>query len=49
MKTPIADYILIKLSRAAPEDDLIYSVCQRTGFDWDQAKALAEQVKVVLQ
>jgi hypothetical protein len=34
-----------RLGRAASEDDVIYSVCQETGLDWEQAQALVEQVK----
>jgi hypothetical protein len=45
MKTEITAYILTRLSRAASEDDIIYSVCQRTGLDWDDAYTLVAQVK----
>ena len=36
---------MTRLRRAASQDDLIYSVCQKTGLDWDQAQALVEQVR----
>jgi hypothetical protein len=45
MKKDITAYILTRLSRAASEDDLTYSVCQRTGLDWEGAQALVTQVK----
>ena len=45
MKKDIHSYIVTRLGRAASEDDVIYSVCQETGLDWEQAQALVEQVK----
>jgi hypothetical protein len=45
MEEEISAYILTKLTRQTPEDDLIYSVCQKTGLDWGNAQALVEQVK----
>jgi hypothetical protein len=45
MEEDITAYILTKLSRQAPEDDLIYSVCQKTGLDWGSAQELVEQVR----
>jgi hypothetical protein len=45
MKKDINSYILTRLGRAASEDDVIYSVCQKTGLDWEHAQALVEQVK----
>jgi len=45
MKEHITSYILKRLSRAASEDDLIYSVCQKTGLMWEDGQALVEQVK----
>jgi hypothetical protein len=45
MKENITAYILARLSGAAPEDDIISSVCQRTGLDWENAQALVAQVK----
>ena len=34
MRETISAYILEKLSRAASEDEIIYSVCQKTGLGW---------------
>lgn len=45
MRETIAAYILTRLSRAASDDEIIYSVCQKTGIGWDDAKALVEQVR----
>jgi hypothetical protein len=45
MEKDINSYILTRLGRAASEDDVIYSVCQKTGLDWEQAQALVERVK----
>lgn len=45
MKKSINAYILSKLFKTTSEDDIIYSVCQKTGLDWDDAQALVEQVK----
>src|SRR5512135_3133132 len=45
MNEPIHDYILNRLSEETPENDLIYSVCQKTELNWKQAQALVEQVK----
>jgi hypothetical protein len=45
MQKHITAYILTRLFRAAAEDDIIYSVCQKTGLDWEKAQALVEQVK----
>jgi hypothetical protein len=45
MKTRITSYILTQLFRTTSEDDIIYSVCEKTGLDWDDAQALVEQVK----
>ena len=45
MKKDITAYILTRLSKAASEDDIIYSVCQSTGLDWENAQALVAQVK----
>ena len=45
MEKNIRAGILAKLSRAAVEDELIYSVCQQTGLDWENARALVAQVK----
>ncbi len=45
MKENITSYILTRLSRAASEDDVIYSVCQKTGLRWENAQTLVEQVK----
>jgi len=45
MKKGLHSYIVTRLGRAASEDDVIYSVCQETGLDWEQAQALVEQVK----
>ena len=45
MKKDITAYILTRLSRAVSEDDIIYSVCQRTGLDWENVQALVAQVK----
>ena len=45
MKKDLHSYIVTRLGRAASEDDVIYSVCQETGLDWEQAQALVEQVK----
>jgi len=45
MKSNIKAYILTRLSRAASDDDIIYSVCQRTGLDWNDAQALVALVK----
>jgi hypothetical protein len=45
MKKDINSYILTRLGRAASEDDVIYSICQKAGLDWEHAQALVEQVK----
>jgi hypothetical protein len=45
MKKQITSYILTRLFRAASEDDIIYSVCQKTGLNWKNAQALVQQVK----
>ncbi len=45
MKKQIPAYILTRLFRAASEDDIIFSVCQKTGLDWEESKALVDQVK----
>jgi hypothetical protein len=45
MKKDITAYILTRLTKAASEDDIIYSVSQRTGLDWESAQALVAQVK----
>jgi len=45
MKEQITSYILKRLKRGAPEDDLIYSVCQKTELAWDEAEALIEEVR----
>jgi hypothetical protein len=45
MKEDINSYIIEKLSRAASEDDLIFSICQKTGLGWENAKTLVEHVK----
>ena len=45
MKKDLHSYIVTRLGRAASEDDVIYSVCHETGLDWEQARALVEQVK----
>ncbi|MBI5354537.1 MAG: hypothetical protein HZB50_18000 [Chloroflexi bacterium] len=45
MKEPITSYILKRLKRGASEDDLIYSVCQKTGSSWEDARARIEQVR----
>ena len=45
MKKDITAYILTRLFRAASEDDIIYSVSQKTGLDWESAQALVAQVK----
>lgn len=45
MRETIAAYILTRLSRAASEDEIIYSVCQKTGWGWEDAQAMVEQVK----
>ncbi len=45
MRETIATYILARLSRAASEDEVIYSVCQKTGLGWADAQALVEQIK----
>jgi hypothetical protein len=42
MKTRITSYILTQLFRTTSEDDIIYSVCERTELDWDDAQALVE-------
>jgi len=45
MKKDITAYILTRLTKSASEDDIIYSVSQRTGLDWESAQALVMQVK----
>lgn len=45
MKERIHAYILTRLSRAASEDDLIFSVCEKTGWGWDEAQTFVQQVK----
>ena len=45
MKKDLHSYIVTRLGRAASEDDVIYSVCQETDLDWEQAQTLVEQVK----
>jgi hypothetical protein len=45
MKNSINAYILSKLFKTTSEDDIIYSVCQKTGLDWEDAQALVERVK----
>jgi hypothetical protein len=45
MNENITSYVLEKLSRAYPEDDIIYFVCQKTGLGWEKAQAFVEQVK----
>jgi hypothetical protein len=39
----IHSYILSKLTNAASEDDIIYSICQETGLPWDDARSLMEK------
>jgi hypothetical protein len=38
-------YILTRLFRAASEDDVVFSVCQRTGMSWEEARVLVNQEK----
>lgn len=45
MKKNITAYVLTSLSRTVSEDDIIYSVCQRTGLDWENAQALVADIK----
>lgn len=45
MKTDITTHIVRRLSRAASEDDIIYTVCQKTGMGWHDAQALVAQVQ----
>ena len=45
MEKDINSYIVTRLSRAASEDDVIYSVCEKTGLDWEHAQKLVEQVR----
>jgi hypothetical protein len=45
MGESITAYILIRLSRVSSEDEIIYSVCQKTGLGWEDAQALVEQVR----
>jgi hypothetical protein len=45
MKNSINAYILSKLFKTTSQDDIIYSVCQKTGLDWEDAQALVERVK----
>jgi hypothetical protein len=42
VKKKIHSYILSKLTNAESEDDLIYSICQETGLNWDEARSLME-------
>jgi hypothetical protein len=45
MKEDIVSYITTRLSREASGDDLIYSICQKTGLSWEEAQALVERVR----
>lgn len=45
MKKNITAYILSRLFKTASEDDIVYSVCQKTGLDWEDAQALVDQVR----
>ena len=45
MKEDINSYIVEKLSRAVSEDDLIFSICQKTGLGWENAQTLVKHVK----
>ena len=45
MKERLSAYILTSLSRTVSEDDLIFSVCQKTGWGWEKAQTLVEEVK----
>jgi len=45
MNEQIHDYVVSKISSAASDDDIIYSICQEKGFNWEEASQLVEQVK----
>jgi hypothetical protein len=45
MSESITTYILTRLSGASSEDEIIYSVCQKTGLGWKDAQTLVEQVR----
>ena len=45
MKERITAFILTSLTRTTSEDDIILSVCQKTGWGWEKAQALIEEVK----
>lgn len=45
MKERLSAYILTSLTRTTSEDDVILSVCQKTGWGWEKAQALVEEVK----
>lgn len=45
VKKQTHSYILGKLERAASEDDVIFSICQKDGLSWEEAKSLVEREK----
>jgi hypothetical protein len=45
MDEQLHEYILSRLSAEAPDDDIILSVCEQTGKDWESVRALVEEVK----
>lgn len=45
MDEKLHEYILSRLSGDAPEDDIILSICEHTGLDWQSVHALVDEVK----
>jgi hypothetical protein len=45
MDDNIHEYILTRLSGDAPEDDILFDICQQAGVKWDEARAMLEEVK----
>jgi hypothetical protein len=45
MDEKLHEYILSRLSGDAPEDDIILSICEHTGLDWQSVRALVDEVK----
>jgi hypothetical protein len=45
MDEQLHEYILSRLSGDVLEDDIILSVCEQTGMDWQSVRALVDEVK----
>jgi len=41
----LRSYVVRKLTFQEDADDIIYDICQRTGWDWPRSKAFVEQVE----